>query len=295
MFLFNIQRFSTHDGPGIRTTVFFKGCPLRCLWCHNPESQRSGPEVMHNSERCVLCGKCVSGCPSQAIAVENGTLVTDAGKCTGCGLCADECLNCAREVAGREYTVGQVIDTVLRDRTYYSESGGGVTFSGGECMSAPKELTSLMKECRQWGIHTAVDTCGFCKTEDLTTTLPYTNLYLYDIKCVDPKLHRELTGADNGIILKNLRFLKENGANIWLRLPLIVGANCEDREISDLLELADEIRPAHVSLLPYHNTGSFKYLRLNREAESFTTPKAEWLEELRDRFEKAGHSVKIGN
>lgn len=295
MFLFNIQRFSTHDGPGIRTTVFFKGCPLRCLWCHNPESQRFGPEVMHNSERCVLCGKCVSGCPNRAISFVGGTVHTDPVKCTGCGLCADECLNCAREVAGREYTVGQVVDTVLRDRTYYGESGGGVTFSGGECMSAPRELITLLRECRQWGIHTAVDTCGFCKTEDLAATMPYTSLYLYDIKCMDPELHRELTGADNEIILKNLRFLKENGANIWLRLPLIGGANCGEGEISALLELAAEIKPAHVSLLPYHNTGSFKYQRLNREAADFTSPTADWLEEVRARFEKAGIDVKIGN
>lgn len=294
MYIFNIQRFSTHDGPGIRTTVFFKGCPLKCRWCHNPESQRFGPEVMHNGERCVLCGKCVSNCPVQAIEPRHGTLYTNSEKCIGCGLCADECFNCAREVAGREYTHAQVIDAVLRDRTFYSESGGGVTFSGGECLTAPKELTALLRECRQWGLHTAVDTCGFCKTEDLAKTLPYTSLYLYDIKCVDRELHKELTGADNEIILKNLRFLKENGANIWLRLPLMEGVNCGEAEIGALLELASEIRPSRVSLLPYHNTGNFKYEKLNRPVESFTAPTQERLEEIKELFEALGLEVKIG-
>ncbi len=294
MYLFNIQRFSTHDGPGIRTTVFFKGCPLRCLWCHNPESQRFGPEVMHNPERCVVCGRCVSGCPAQAIRIENGTLYTDPEKCTGCGLCADECLNCAREVAGREYTADQVMDAVGRDKTFYGESGGGVTFSGGECMTAAGELTGLLRRCKERGIHTAVDTCGFCGTEDLARTLPYTDLYLYDIKCIDPALHRELTGADNGVILKNLRFLNENGACIWLRLPLVEGANASEAEIAALLELAGEIRPQRVSLLPYHNTGSFKYQRLNRDVPEFAAPTAERLEEIKTRFQALGLDVKIG-
>ena len=294
MYIFNIQRFSTHDGPGIRTTVFFKGCPLRCLWCHNPESQDFAPQVLHNSERCVLCGKCISNCPAQAIELRDGTLYTDGEKCTGCGLCADECYNCAREVAGREYTHAQVIDTVLRDKTFYSESGGGVTFSGGECLTAPKELTNLLRECRQWGLHTAVDTCGFCKTEDLAKTLPYTSLYLYDIKCADSELHKKLTGVDNELIMKNLRFLKENGANIWLRLPLIEGVNCGEAEIDALIALASEIRPSRVSLLPYHNTGNFKYQKLNREAEEFTAPSQERLEVLKTMFENLGLETKIG-
>ena len=294
MLLFNIQRFSTHDGPGIRTTVFFKGCPLKCLWCHNPESQDFKPQVLHNSERCVLCGKCISNCPAQAIELRDGTLFTNSDKCTACGLCADECFNCAKEVSGLEYTISQVMDAVRRDRTFYGESGGGVTFSGGECLTMPDELTELLKQCRRTGIHTAVDTCGFCKTEDIAKTLPYTSLYLYDIKCVDSELHKRLTGADNELILKNLRFLKENGANIWLRLPLIEGVNCGETEIADLLALAEEIRPGRVSLLPYHNIGNFKYEKLNRKVEEFTAPTQERLDEIKAQFEALGLETKIG-
>ncbi|MGN1097956.1 MAG: glycyl-radical enzyme activating protein, partial [Clostridia bacterium] len=189
MLLFNIQRFSTHDGPGIRTTVFFKGCPLKCRWCHNPESQLAKKEVFHNAERCVLCGKCVSNCPAGAIELKDGVLITDKNKCTGCGLCADECYNCAREIAGREYSINEVMDVIMRDKTFYGESGGGVTFSGGECLLYADELTELLKKSRRFGIHTAVDTCGFGEWENLEKTLPYTNLYLYDIKCMDSANH----------------------------------------------------------------------------------------------------------
>lgn len=294
MLLFNIQRFSTHDGPGIRTTVFFKGCPLHCLWCHNPESHSEKKEILHNSERCAICGKCVSNCPGAAISIKGGKIVTDNDKCTGCGLCADECYNCAREVAGMEYTVAKVMDTIKRDKTFYEESGGGVTFSGGECTLFPNELTKLLASCRQNGIHTAVDTCGFCKTEVLEKTLPYTCLYLYDIKCMDDKKHRLLTGVSNSLILKNLRFLKENGANIWLRLPLIEGANCSDDDIAAAAALAEEIRPQRVSLLPYHNTGSFKYEKLGRSAVEYSAPSAERLEGIMALFKEKGLDVKIG-
>lgn len=294
MLLFNIQRFSTHDGNGIRTTVFFKGCPLGCLWCHNPESQSEKKQVLHNAERCVLCGKCVSNCPKGAISLWEGVLTTDEERCIGCGICADECFNCAREIAGQEYTTAQVLDVIKRDKTFYAESGGGVTFSGGECLMYPQELTELLKECRQIGIHTAVDTCGFAPWESIEKTLPYTSIYLYDIKCMDPQRHKRLTGADNKLILKNLRLLKENGADIWFRLPLIEGANCDEENILATLALAQEIRPSEVSLLAYHNTGSFKYSRLGRSAEKFSAPTQERLEYIKALFEGKGFEVKIG-
>lgn len=295
MLLFNIQRFSTHDGPGIRTTVFFKGCPLKCRWCHNPESQSFEPVVFHNSERCVMCGKCVSNCPERAISFWEKTLKTDFSKCKACGICAEECYNCAREVSGKKYSASGVMDVVCRDKTFYGESGGGVTFSGGECLSQIEPLTQLLELCRKQGIHTAVDTCGFAKWEDLEKTLPFTNLYLYDIKCVDAQKHKSLTGADNALILENLRELKRRGAEIWLRLPLIKGVNDTDEDIAPLIEIAKEIRPQRVSLLPYHNTGNFKYAKLNRAAEEFAPPENERLTEIAHMFENNGLTAKIGS
>lgn len=294
MYLFNIQRFSTHDGPGIRTTVFFKGCPLRCRWCHNPESQSFGPEILHNPERCVLCGRCVSGCPEGAISIAEGKVVTDGGKCAGCRICADECLNCARELAGERRSPIDVMDVIRRDRTFYDESGGGATFSGGECLCFPDELAELLRGCKRIGIHTAVDTCGAAAWENMEKALPFADLWLYDIKCLDPEKHKELTGADNEIILENLHRLKASGARIWLRLPLMGGVNDAEADMSAALELAKEIRPERVSLLPYHNTGNFKYERLGRGIEEFAPPTAERLEEIKALFESAGLDVKIG-
>lgn len=294
MILFNIQRFSTHDGPGIRTTVFFKGCPLKCRWCHNPESQSFKPEIMNNSERCVLCGKCVMVCPVGAPTIIGDRVKVDTNKCVGCRVCVEECLNCAMELAGEHRTVSSVMDVIRRDKTFYGESGGGVTFSGGECLSRPEPLLELLKACRRGGIHTAVDTCGYAPWETLESTMPYTNLYLYDIKCMDREKHLSLTGADNEIILNNLYRLKDGGGEIWLRLPLIDKVNSSEEDILPVLALAEEIRPRRISLLPYHNTGNFKYTRLGREPEEFAPPPEETVNEIKRLFEEKGFDVKIG-
>lgn len=292
--IFNIQRFSTHDGPGIRTTVFFKGCPLRCCWCHNPESQGFAPEIMHNPERCVLCGRCASVCPEGAVSFSGGKITTDREKCAACGLCAEECPACARELAGQHRSVDEILDIIRRDRTFYGESGGGATFSGGECLSQLGPLAELLAGCRRLGVSAAVDTCGAAPWEAIEAVAPLTDLWLYDIKCVDGEKHKALTGAGNELILANLHRLKEGGARIWLRLPLIGGLNDTAADVSAALALAGDIKPEKVSLLPYHSTGSFKYGRLGREAEDFAAPTKERLDEIKEIFVAAGHKTAVG-
>lgn len=259
--LFDIQRNSFVDGPGIRTTVFFKGCNLKCKWCHNPESQSFEKEMMFYKEKCIGCGKCKEVCPNHL------------EKCDFCGKCELYCTSDARKICGKEYTVDDVISEIVKDKAFYESSGGGVTLSGGECMLQIDFLLELLKKCKENGIHTAVDTAGNVSWEYFEKVLPLTDLFLFDVKCISENLHITGTGVSNRLILENLTRLSSvfNGS-IFIRIPVIGGFNDNDEEMNKIKEFLKNIRPDKIELLPYHNMGNHKYIALNRVSPNYTVP-----------------------
>lgn len=280
--VFNIQRFSLHDGPGIRTTVFLKGCPLRCLWCHNPESMRATPESMLQESRCVACGLCAPVCqaglagPLRLPAGQvNPRQEKASGECIACGRCAQECPTEARRLAGRQYGHEELLAELERDAPYHDASGGGITFSGGEPLTAAHApfVMGCLARLRQAGRHTAVDTCGLVRCEDLLAAGREADLILYDLKIMDSARHELATGRGNERILENLTLLLESGAQVLVRTPLIPG-HTDDRE--NLNALADFLlaqpRVPRLQLLPYHATARDKYPRLGRVYELKDTP-----------------------
>ena len=269
--IFNIQRFCTDDGPGIRTTVFFKGCNLRCAWCHNPESQAHDAQIMFYPDKCVGCGKCKEKCPH---ALE---------KCDKCGTCAFYCIHGARELCGKEYSSSEVMSEVLKDTPYYESSDGGVTFSGGECMLQIDFLCELLKECKEAGIHTSVDTAGHIPYEYFEKILPYTDLFLYDVKCFDSEKHKKYTGVGNGLILKNLEQLLKIGKPLWVRIPIIPSVNDTEDEIRSILSFINTHGKAErVELLPYHALGEHKYAAIGKDVQTFSAPDDEKMTQLRN-------------
>lgn len=298
--IINIQKFSVHDGDGIRTTIFFKGCMLNCWWCHNPESQSFTPELLYNAERCTGCTRCIEVCPQHGIRMVNGQFLADRTKCDACGTCADACLNNAREVCGRTYTIKELIREIEKDQMFYEESGGGVTLSGGESMlQDPEYMEQLCRQLHRKGFNIAVDTCGFAPWSTYERVLPYVDTFLYDVKLMDPERHKKYIGQDNALILENLKKLSQADANINLRIPLITPVNTSDQDIQDIISFLKEndIRIVKTNLLPYHNTGNHKYEKLGEEYKgiSFERPTDERLEQIRQQFIGAGFtSVKIG-
>jgi pyruvate formate lyase activating enzyme len=263
-YVFRIERFAVHDGPGIRTTVFLKGCPLRCTWCHSPESQKPEPELMLREDRCIRCFECFDDCTLGAISEINGQPVVNPAVCRWCGDCADGCPTDARVQAGSVMTESRVIQEVERDTIFYDQSGGGVTFSGGEPMMQPEFLVRLLELCRSRRIHTAVDTCGAAPAEVLDRVADRTDLFLYDIKHLDDAAHRQATGASNRQILDNLRRLAARGANVRVRFPLIPDVNDDPDHVARLGRFLASLGLSQVDVLPYHRAGSGKYAALGR-------------------------------
>lgn len=261
--IFDLRRFSIHDGPGLRTTVFFKGCPLRCQWCHNPESRSPRPERLERQERCLHCGACLVACPEGAISALDGRTVTDARKCTHCGACVQVCFAEARQIAGRYQTSAQVLAEIERDQIFYDQSGGGATFSGGEPLLQPEFLLELLQGCRDRRIHTALDTCGHAPWEALERIRTFVDLFLYDLKLMDAARHAQFTGVSNERILENLRRLAAHGHAIWLRIPVIPGINDDPDNLDALGSFAAALPGVQrVTLLPYHRAAASKYERL---------------------------------
>lgn len=294
--IFNIQKFSVHDGPGIRTTVFFKGCPLRCLWCHNPESQNTKKEMLYDRDKCVLCGTCEKVCPKKAIKIENDVLTTDMNKCDFCGECVINCMYGAREIVGKEYTVDEVMKVVLRDKIFYDESGGGVTVSGGEPLMQIDFVEELLKRLKEENVHTAVDTSGAISFEILERAAKYTDLFLFDLKVMDDEKHIEYIGTSNKNIIENLKKLAKIHNNINIRMPIIEGVNADVSHIEKVLELIEGLNIKKVNLLPYHDIAKHKYKKLGRtyEEAKMSKPSDEKMNSFKDMFAKRGYEVKIG-
>ena len=232
--IYNIQRYSIHDGPGIRTTVFFKGCPLRCFWCQNPESQITQPEVLLFRDRCTRCGQCVAVCTSGAASLSEETSTINRSKCIGCGKCVEACLNEARKLVGKYVTLGEVMKEVLSDRAFYKNSGGGVTLSGGEPTYQPNFALAILKSCKEVGLHTVLDTCGYVSWSTMERLLEYVDLVYYDIKCIDAEKHAAVTGLRNDIILDNAKKVAKFKP-MSVRVPLVPGFNDSEAEIEAIV------------------------------------------------------------
>jgi pyruvate formate lyase activating enzyme len=263
--VFNIQRYSLDDGPGIRTTVFLKGCPLRCLWCSNPESQNSFPEVAHRDSICNKCGECVKVCDREAITVDEEGVHINRKLCSNCGKCVDVCVPQALKVFGKEMSIEEVMEEIRKDTNFYRESGGGMTVSGGEPLIQDDFMMELLKRCQEEGIHTCLDTSGYASRESLQKVLPYTLLVLFDMKHIDPVAHRRLTGFSNKLIINNLKFIVSTGIPLIIRMPLIPGYNDSNGVITGIARLISSIDESkEIELLPYHNYGMGKYKMLDR-------------------------------
>jgi len=263
--VFDIERFSLHDGRGIRTVVYLKGCPLRCSWCHNPESNRAEPQIGFYPERCGGCGACVKVCPNGALFGTKGRIERE--KCTGCLKCVEVCPYEARVAYGRKMTPEEVVRQVLRDRVFYKNSEGGVTLSGGEVSMQPAFASEVLRLCQKEGIHTAIETCGFCNRESFEAILVYVDQLLYDIKCMDPEIHRRYTGVDNRLILENASRASEVVKEMVVRWPVIPGVNDTAENAEALADFMRERMPVvkRVDLLPYHSVGKSKCACLDRE------------------------------
>lgn len=260
--IFNIQKFCIHDGDGIRTCVFLKGCPLRCIWCHNPESLDKEPLLSFNKQKCSLCGRCLEECSARVI--DNALLKIDRQKCIRCGKCSDSCFNDANEIIGKRVTAAEVFDEVLKDKIFYDASGGGLTLSGGEPSYQPEFALELLRLAKKNGISVTVETCGigpryfYEKAADLGAT------FLFDIKCIDSARHKALTGADNAHILSNLRYLTDRSSDIIIRLPLVPDCNDADEDILKLCEFLTEAegKYRYAEIMPYHTLGIGKSEKL---------------------------------
>lgn len=284
--VFNIQKFCINDGPGIRTTVFFKGCPLRCKWCHNPESNRISPELLFSSDKCVLCRKCETVCENGA-HIFSPLHTIERSLCALCGNCVKICPVDAFEIAGKEVTADEVIKAVLADKEFFEDSGGGLTLSGGEPFMQFDFLAEVLRKAKENSLHTCVETCGFCDEEKLIEASAYIDIFLFDYKLTDNTLHKKYTGVGNEKILSNLRALDKNGSAIILRCPIIPGVNDTDEHFKGIADTANSLHNIlRIEIAPYHELGISKSMRLGEAVKTFSVPEKKEAQRYIDEIKK---------
>lgn len=294
--IFNIQHYSTSDGPGIRTTIFLKGCNLKCIWCSNPESLNEGVELFFLESMCTNCGKCIAVCPAKAnFYDEHNKMCIDRDLCTGCGKCAVVCMPGARCVSGKNYTIDEVMEIIKKETLFYRNSGGGITASGGEATRQSAFLKELFKRCHALGIHTALETSGQTKWSNLESLLEHLDLFLFDLKHMDTKEHKKLTGSGNKLIKANLEALTKRKAELIIRMPLIDGLTDTDENVSNTASYIYGLGYRYIELIPYHRLGVGKYdqLDVKFKLENLPTYDTAKLEDRAAIFEKSGIKVKV--
>jgi len=296
--IFDVRRYSINDGPGIRITIFMKGCPLRCAWCHNPESQSPKLQKLYTASKCIGAQDCIEVCPEEALTLTPNGIVTDSEKCTLCGKCADACPTKAIEMSGKLYNPEELMGLIERERVHIEHSNGGVTFSGGEPLMFPDFLLEMLKLCGEKGLHRAVDTCGYASTKTMLEVAKHTDLFLYDLKLMDPVQHKKWTGKNNVLILENLKMLAETGANINIRIPFIKNVNTDIKEVTKMAEFIAALpgKKPVINILPYHNiaSGKYKKLELDYNEGEIDEPSDDEIQRAIDIFQSFGFETETG-
>ena len=295
-FVFEIKRYAVDDGPGIRSTIFLKGCPLRCSWCHNPEGQILKPELMYRKKKCVGCQECSKACPKKALALSRKHVSIDRRLCNLCGKCHGKCPTGAIEVVGKKLGAEAVLQEIIKDKIFFEESNGGVTFSGGEPLMQTDFLKELLNGCEKEGVNTALETCGYASREDFDVVMEKIDLFLYDLKVMNDQVHKRFTGVSNRLILENFARLADSGCSIMVRFPVISGVNDDDENVAEMGDFLRRNGVSDIQVLPYHRAGIEKYRSLGRRyrLNSVESPSEERLKNIMLSLQGFGLNVKIG-